>query len=440
MFRKENLLQPDDRPLVLIVDDDPTIRKVITGELSAWGMRVYSLASGGEAKELLKTVRPDLIILDLILPDYSGLELCTELRLDQRYLWVPILLLTVVSDLDKKMEGYRLGADLYITKPFNPKELAALVQARINRVKGLRDHAIRDYVTGLYSRKYFTERLEEEIQHYKRHHKPFCISLVDLDWFKLVNDQVGHLSGDFVLSSFGSFLRNSLRCVDIVARYGGEEFILLMPETEAEAAKAVIERLSESWLSSPLVEPYYQKKLTVTFSAGVAQYGPNTAGSHELIMAADRALYAAKDAGRNRTFSVDQLKNIPELQLPLVLVVDDSSVIRHLLKKQLLEKSYRVVTAGNGHEALNIANNLQPSLAVVDMVMPKMDGLELTRKLRENPKTLGIKVIALTADHIEGTLMQAFHAGVDDYMIKPFSFPELEIRIQRLLRKVHRRK
>lgn len=440
MFHKKDILNPDERPLVLVVDDDQIVRRIVIRELSAWGMRVYGLATVGEAKELLKNIRPDLIILDLILPDYSGLEFCTELRLDQRYLWVSILLLTVLSDVDKKMEGYRLGADNFITKPFNPRELAAIVQAMISRVKGLKDHAIRDHVTGLYSREYFTERLDEEIQHCKRHGKPFCISLIDLDWFKLINDQVGHLSGDYVLSNFGSFLRENLRYVDIVARYGGEEFIILMPETETGDAKAVIERLRDNWLSSPLVEPYYQKTLTVTFSAGIAQYGPNFAGPHELIMAADRALYAAKDAGRNRIFSVDQLNDIPELQSPLVLVVDDSMVIRHLLKKQLLEKGYRVITASDGHEALNTAGILQPSLAVVDMVMPKMDGLELTRKLRENPKTIGIKVIALTADHFEGTLIQAFHAGVDDYIIKPFSFPELEARIQKLLRKSHSRK
>jgi len=131
------------------------------------------------------------------------------------------------------------------------------------------------------------------------------------------------------------------------------------------------------------------------------------------------------------------LKDKPELRSPLILVVDDSSLIRHLLEKQLSKKSYRVVTAGNGLEALTLANDLQPSLAVVDMVMPGMDGLELTRKLRENPKTLGIKVIALTTDHFEGSLLQAFHAGVDDYMNKPLSFPELEVRIQNLLRKAH---
>lgn len=439
MFCKESeLKKPRRQHMVLVVDDDSVVRGMIARELSAWGMQVYGSASAGEARELLDMLRPDLFILELILPDCSGLDFCTEIRHDHRYQWVPILILTVVTDLEKKLEGYRAGADIFITKPFNPKEMAALVEARINRVKSLQEYAIRDHVTGLYSRSYFTERLEEEILHHRRNKKPFCVALIDLDWFKQVNDQVGHLSGDFVLSRFGSFLKESLRNVDLIARYGGEEFILLMPRTEANTAIAVIERLRERWLSLPLVEPYYQNNLSVTFSAGVAQFGSGSSTSHDLILAADRALYAAKNAGRNRIFSVEQLNNSPELLSSLILVVDDSTVVRHLLEKQLSQKGYRVVTAGDGQEALQIAGELQPSLAVVDMVMPRTDGLDLTRKLRENPKTRGIKVIALTADHFEGSLLQAFHAGVDDYMNKPFSFPEMEARIQKLLRKTHR--
>ncbi|MCL6634822.1 MAG: response regulator [Peptococcaceae bacterium] len=434
MLCKENPPCPEHQHLVLVVDDDAVTRNVIKNELSAWGMRVYGLSCVKETREFLNRIRPDLIILDIVLPDHSGLDLCTELRLDRRFLWVPIFFLTVVSDLDKKMEGYRLGADIYITKPFNPKELAALVRARINRMKELQDQAVRDYVTGLYSRGYFIERLDEEIQDYKRNRRPFCVAIIDLDWFKTVNDQAGHLAGDFVLSRFGGFLRKHLRKVDIIARYGGEEFILLMPDTEAEASRSTLERLRENWLALPLVEPYQQKPLTVTFSAGVAQFNDSFSTPHGIILAADNALYAAKGAGRNRIFLAENLNCAEKLQSPLIMVVDDSTVIRHLLEKHLSEKGYRVVTAKDGQEAFNKAGRQQPSLAVVDIVMPGMDGLELTRKLRENPRTAGIKVIALTADQFEGTLIKAFHAGVDEYINKPFSFPELEAAIQRLLK------
>lgn len=122
------------------------------------------------------------------------------------------------------------------------------------------------------------------------------------------------------------------------------------------------------------------------------------------------------------------------MQSPLILVVDDSKLIRHVIEKQLKEKGYRVVTAGEGQKALEIASNVQPKIALVDMVMPGMGGLELTKKLKENPKTMGTKVIALTGINSEETLLKAFKHGVDDYMNKPFTASELEVRISRLLK------
>lgn len=419
---------------VLIVDSDPAVRRALAKELYLIGMRVYGFNSAVDARKLLNKILPDLIILEQNLPDQPGTELCAELRMDNRYLWVPIFFLTSAKDLDKKLECYQLGADYYITKPFDPKEMAALVRASIIRIVSFQSHSVRDPLTGLYSRKYFDERLDEEIRHYRRKQKPFSVILLDLDYFKRVNDQLGHMSGDYVLVQFAGFLKENMRHTDVLARYGGEEFIVLMPETEAGTAKEIIERLSESWLATPLVDPYHEKKITVTFSAGIAQFGQSYKDENELIQAADKALYAAKEAGRNRTFTIDQLDSLAELQSPLILVVDDSKLIRHVIEKQLKEKGYRVVTAGEGQKALEIASNVQPKIALVDMVMPGMGGLELTKKLKENPKTMGTKVIALTGINSEETLLKAFKHGVDDYMNKPFTASELEVRISRLLK------
>jgi two-component system, cell cycle response regulator len=427
-------LNQDMQHSVLIVDSDPAVRRLLAKELYLIGMRVYGFNSAGDARKLLNKILPDLIILEQNLIDQPGTELCAELRMDNRYLWVPIFFLTSVNDMNKKLECYQLGADYFITKPFDPKEMAALVRASINRIKSFQSNSVRDQLTGLFSRKYFNERLDEEIRHYKRRQKPFSVTMLDLDYFKRVNDQLGHMSGDFVLVQFAGFLKENMRQTDVIARYGGEEFIVLMPETDAETAKEIIERLSETWLLRPLVEPYHEKKLTVTFSAGIAQFGPDCKDENELIQASDKAMYAAKEAGRNRTFTIDQLDSLPELQSPLILVVDDSKLIRHVLEKQLIEKGYRVVTAGEGQKALEIALSQHPKVALVDMIMPGMGGLELIRNLKENPKTMSIKVIALTAANSEDTLLKAFQHGVDDYMNKPFTAPELEVRITRMLK------
>lgn len=432
-YDQKNMFQ-EMQHSVLIVDSDPAVRRSLAKELYLIGMRVYGFNSAGDARKLLNKILPDLIILEQNLPDQPGIELCAELRMDSRYLWVPIFFYTSVKDMGKKLECYQLGADYYITKPLDPKEMAALVRASIIRIKSFQSNSVRDQLTGLYSRKYFNERLDEEIRHYKRRQKPFSVTLLDLDYFKRVNDQLGHMSGDYVLVQFAAFLEQNMRHTDVLARYGGEEFIILMPETEAVTAKEIIERLSEAWVARPLVEPYHEKKLTVTFSAGIAQFGQSYRDENELIQAADKALYAAKEAGRNRTFTADQLDSLVEPQSPLILVVDDSKLVRHILEKQLKEKGYRVVTAGEGQKALEIALDQQPKIALVDMIMPGMGGLELIKKLKENPKTTGTRVIALTAVNSEDTLLKASQHGVDDYMNKPFTASELEVRITRLLK------
>jgi diguanylate cyclase (GGDEF)-like protein len=422
---------------VLIVDSDPAVRRLLAKELYLIGMRVYGFNSAADARKLLNKILPDLIILEQNLADQPGTELCAELRMDQRYLWVPIFFLSSVTDMNIKLEGYQLGADYYITKPFNPKEMAALAQASINRIKRFQSNSVRDQMTGLFSRKYFNERLDEEIRHYKRKQKPFSTTMIDLDYFKKVNDQFGHMTGDYVLVQFAGFLKENMRHSDVIARYGGEEFIILMPETEADNAKEIIERLSHNWRAKPLIEPYHDEVLSVTFSAGIAQFGPDYKDDNELIRATDKAMYAAKEAGRNRTFTAGQMNSLPELQAPLILVVDDSKLIRHVLEKQLKDKGYRVVAAGEGQKALETAVNQHPAIALVDMIMPGMGGLELIRKLKENPQTMNIKLIALTGINSEDTMLKASQLGVDDYMNKPFTAPELEVRIKRLLNNKH---
>lgn len=222
---------------VLIVDSDPAVRRALAKELYLIGMRVYGFNSAGDARKLLNKILPDLIILEQNLPDQPGTELCAELRMDNRYLWVPIFFLTSAKDLDKKLECYQLGADYYITKPFDPKEMAALVRASIIRIVSFQSHSVRDPLTGLYSRKYFDERLDEEIRHYRRKQKPFSVILLDLDYFKRVNDQLGHMSGDYVLVQFAGFLKENMRHTDVLARYGGEEFIVLKPEPLKKLSK-----------------------------------------------------------------------------------------------------------------------------------------------------------------------------------------------------------
>lgn len=285
---------------ILVVEDSPVVRGVIKKLCRSEGIAVVEAESGAKAREILQAIQPDLVVLNMVLPDGDGLELCREIRTNERLKWVPVVFLTAIGDLEHMREGYDCGADDYIVKPFRPEEFVLRVRTRIRRAKALRYESLHDALTGCYTRGYFLARLDEEVFRSRRQETVFSVFLADLDWFKQVNDTYGHLVGDHVLREFGAVLRANFRRNDVVARYGGEEFAVLMPGTDLAAALAAAERVREAWLAYPLAVPGSGERLRVTFSGGVVEGGTRAAGTAEILAAADRALYAAKAAGKDR--------------------------------------------------------------------------------------------------------------------------------------------
>ncbi|MGC7846849.1 diguanylate cyclase [Desulforudis sp. 1088] len=284
---------------ILVVDDSPVVRDVIKKHCTPEGIEVVEAGSGASARRTLKLMQPDLVVLNMVLPDANGLDLCREIRTEERLKWVPVIILTALGDLKYLREGYDCGADDYIVKPFQPEEFVLRVKSRIRRAKALCYESFHDALTGCHTRGYLLARVEEEIFRSRREGTPFSLLLADLDDFKRVNDTHGHLVGDHVLREFGAVLWASFRRTDVVARYGGEEFAVLMPKTDLTAALAVAERAREAWLAHPLTVPGGGERLRVTFSGGVVEGGRETAGVNEILAAADRALYAAKAAGKD---------------------------------------------------------------------------------------------------------------------------------------------
>jgi len=285
---------------ILLVEDSPVVRAVIKKHCLREGIEVVEAESSQHARDILRAMQPDLVVLNLVLPDAEGLELCREIRASERLKWTPVVILTALDDLEHMKEGYDCGADDYIVKPFRPEELVLRVRSRIRRARALRYDSLIDPLTGCYTRGYLLARMEEEIFRGRRDGSVFSLIMADLDHFKRVNDTHGHLVGDHVLREFGTVLRAGFRRHDVVARYGGEEFAVLMPGTEQAAALAAAERVRKAWLAFPLVVPGTGEKLRVSFSAGVVQADRNVPDLDAALQAADRALYAAKAAGRDR--------------------------------------------------------------------------------------------------------------------------------------------
>jgi two-component system, cell cycle response regulator len=321
---------------ILLVDDDPTNIRHVREGLASQGYRFREALDGTEALRSLREVRPDLIIMDVEMPRLGGVEVCRIIKAnggESGFGFIPVILVTA-RQAAGKVEGLELGADDYLVKPFDMPELSARVKSML-RLKALQDTLMEknreldtknreldrankelaqkreellaltrtDSLTGLYNRRYFEERLNEEFLRSTRYRSPLSLVMLDIDHFKRINDTYGHPFGDEVLRSVAQTVRGRLREVDFVARYGGEEIITLLPETGPREALGACERVREAIASLPLEYRAHDgtlQRVQCTASLGVASVpSKNLLGVEELLRAADTCLYEAKAAGRN---------------------------------------------------------------------------------------------------------------------------------------------
>jgi two-component system cell cycle response regulator len=304
------LSMPDSKPFqVVIVDDDPAIRRLVSLFLKRSGYETVEFGMGEEAREQLPKFTWDLAILDRRLPDMDGVELCRQLKsepdLRNRY----IIMLTGEDDQEDKVQGLDLGADDYITKPFQYPELMARIRAAkriVDLQKELLDSnrrlellSITDGLTKLYNHRHLQDELSRAFEESQRYQRPLSFVIVDLDFFKKVNDTYGHAIGDEVLKAISKIFQEAIRVTDLAARYGGEEFALMLPETILDDALTFAEQIRRAIELTPVKTQ--SGPISATVSIGVATV-PNARihSAKELIVAADKALYRAKKNGRNQ--------------------------------------------------------------------------------------------------------------------------------------------
>ena len=298
--------------LVLVADDEEDIRSLVALRLRRAGYDVVTAADGEEALRLARQTKPDLLILDVSMPVMDGLTVCRELQ-GQGAAAPPVIFLTARTHSAAALEGFAAGAADYVTKPFRPAELLARVHATL-RSKAVRDalahDATTDPLTGLLNRRGLEARALEAVALARRHGRDLACLVVDLDFFKRINDTHGHAAGDIVLRTVAERLRRHTRVSDLVVRFGGEEFLLLMPETDVDGAAIVAEKLRALFDAQPVsyASPEGPVSIHVTCSIGVSSWRPGMGEPPDLFDDADRALYEAKRRGRNCVVLAPELR------------------------------------------------------------------------------------------------------------------------------------
>lgn len=282
---------------ILIVDDDAELAAHFSLLLQHAGMITEVVTDPLLVMSHLSSFNPDLILMDMYMPECNGLELAKVIRQIDAYLSIPIVFLSAETNIDKQMTAMSMGGDDFLTKPIQSEHLISSVTIRAERMRIIRSLMDRDSLTGLLNHTKTKDQLDIAVERTRRQGGTLSFAMIDIDKFKAVNDTYGHPTGDRVIISLSRLLQQRLRKTDIVGRYGGEEFAVVLVDTDLESAMKVLDGIRDSF--SQIRHLSDNKEFSTTFSCGIASF-PKYNDATDLNNAADRALYAAKHQGRNR--------------------------------------------------------------------------------------------------------------------------------------------
>jgi len=286
---------------ILVIDDAEDIHRLLRLRLRGDQVRILGARSPAEGLDQARRVEPDLILLDIELPEMDGFKVLAQLKDDPETHEIPVIFLSGSNRSEEKVRGFMLGAVDFVTKPFDIAELRARVRAALHTrhlMQMLAKRAQIDGLTGLWNRAHFDQRLREAISAARRNQEDLCLLMSDIDHFKSLNDNHGHPFGDDVLTVFADEVLAQIRENDVACRYGGEEFAVILPSTTLGPGRAVAERCRTALQTRQWPG---REDLVVTTSVGVAALSQCPERTPDaFVAAADGALYAAKNAGRNR--------------------------------------------------------------------------------------------------------------------------------------------
>lgn len=424
---------------ILVIDDDVELVAFLRESLEKQSYYVSIALSAERGLKIFYESKPDLILLDILLPDRSGIDVLNQIIGKAKKERIPIMIISGEHSKDVQKYAYSLGVMDYIQKPVDIDLFLVLIKNRFELKKEWQESIIVDELTGAFNRKYFNQTLKMLSSDFRRTGRTFSLALLDLDYFKHVNDTYGHLVGDEVLQTFSELVRDSIRTEDTLCRYGGEEFALFMPNTSAESALLVIERIQQKFASREFCAK--RESFHVTFSCGITEISERQQDTDKLIDEADQALYSSKYSGRNQTtlYSEGLLTGQSETVLN-VIIVDDDPLIRRIITGNFASwepgniAGMKVNSYADGELFLKSDWYVpeEKYIILLDGVMPGLDGLEVLEKIRSSYPEVNILVIMLTGRNDQRDIIHALQMGADDYVIKPFHLPELLSRIERL--------
>jgi two-component system cell cycle response regulator len=414
------------RRTVLIVDDDPSVHRLLDGPLRDAGLAVEAAETAADAERRLGGRPVELIVLDLVLPDADGRTLLARLREDPRTSAIPVIVLSGHLSPEARAECFALGCETFIVKPFDPAAVRAAAAAILERAAQVRFDARRDPVTSLANRAAFREAFDRATARRTARRGGVCVALLELDQYRTLAATSGWGTADRALAFAARALARSLHAATLVARWSGGAFAALL--TGSDEAKATTLVGGAMRAAGAAAEPDGQGG-TFTFSAGVAEWAAG-ASLEDTLAEAESQMVAARAAGGDAACSAAHPGRAVRR---VVVLAEDDDLIASVVKRRLEREGFTVKHFVDGAKAAAAAPRLRPSLAILDATLAGADGFELVRKLRAATALTHLPIMMLTPVGRDADVMRGHEVGADDYVVKPFSPAELVARVHRLL-------
>ena len=422
---------------ILAVDDNTQILGLLETLLKRRGMQVVTLSDPRRFWDVLEETNPDLVILDLEMPNINGHDLCRVMRNDRHWSQLPVVFLTGHGDPANFQKAFAVGGDDIVLKPFAGFELVTRIENRLQRARIEQETADIDELTGLANARRATETMARFLRLARRKSDPYCIAAVEIDRFSKLSERYGRSALDAVVSSFALLLTQSFRAEDVIGRWSGGEFTIGMYGSTKEQAVVKLSRLF-GVLQQQKFDGDGREAFHASASAGVSQYLVNGASVEELRKSASAALSQAKSIGVNQV--IEAGAPVPEsgtLQVDVALVDDDEALVG-LLRHAMESRGLKVAVFADGEAAAAALTGNVPevraSIILLGVDLPALNGLEVLRRLNLVGVTKSSSVVMLTARTGESDVLSAFELGAVDHIAKPFSVPVLMHKVRSLVR------
>ena len=423
--------------VILLIDNDIEFVTNLKNKLEQEGYYVIISLTVSKGYKHFYSMNPDFVLLNINLADNK--EDLEKFGAAVRANLTPLALISSEVGEHSRAAAYELGATDFIQKGvLDPDWFVPYLKNRLSFSQKM----LIDELTGACNRKFMDRALADLLANYRRYNEGFTVAIIDLDFFKKVNDTHGHIFGDEVLRRLVQVINEHKRKTDMLCRFGGEEFVLCLPKTTDEGAMILLDRIREEFSKEVFVSAAGEFK--VTFSAGVVSVNEHNNNKEKILDEADKALYQSKASGRNRVTPYSADLDGPAVKKLQVLVVDDDRLVRTILMRSFADWDpgegieVEVHSFKDGEDLLNANwyNANDRYIILLDGIMPKMNGIEVLKHIRADYDDKNIIISMLSARAGEANIVHALELGADDYMLKPFKVPEVLARINRLSKRL----